>query len=120
MITILNRILPRDISCLIYDFVVKSHINNIMVGKLYLIELMMEKFIRIHKSDNFYTLNFDNDHNNINRLITNIYNNFVFKKVYKFDPRFLNLLEKYIECLTYHNSYQKVSIKNHIFARNLN
>ena len=114
MITILNRILPEDISRIIYDFAVKSHINNIMIGKLYLPELMMEKIIINFELNKCYNLWFVNDYRLIDTILSNIYNKYVVKNVYEFDSDFKELLSKYVNCLTHHNSYQKPFIQQYI------
>ena len=43
MITILNRIFPNDISEYIYNFVLYDYLNGTLIGKIIMIELMMEK-----------------------------------------------------------------------------
>ena len=43
MITILTRLFPQDISEYIYHLLIKDHINTILIGKLYLNSLIMEK-----------------------------------------------------------------------------
>ena len=90
MITILNRIFPGDISRLIYDILVKSYINNIVMGKIYLLELMMEKFIMIHKVHLYYNLSYNNDHNIINGILTTISEKYIVKQLYEFKSIFIN------------------------------
>lgn len=43
MITILTRLFPQDISEYIYHLLIKDHINTILIGKIYLNSLIMEK-----------------------------------------------------------------------------
>ena len=117
MLTILNRIFPNDISNLIYDLVIKSHINNIVVSKLYDVELIMEKFIRIHKPEVAYNLSLENDYNVINGIISNIYERFVVKKVYEFDMEFRKTFKNYIECLKFHNDYQRNYLTKNMIER---
>ena len=44
MITILTRLFPQDISEYIYNLLIKDYINTILIGKIYLNSLIMEKY----------------------------------------------------------------------------
>ncbi len=108
MIPILIRLFPLDISRSIYEFALISYINDRTVGKLNLVELIMEKHIKIfYNNEMIYNLNMEVGHiMTIFNIINEIHNKYVVKYNYVFDAELKKISKKWIDKIIYINSYQ--------------
>lgn len=107
---------PLDISRLIYEFALISYINDRTIGKLNLVELIMEKHIKIfNNNEMIYNLNMEFGHiNTIFNIINEIHNKYVVKYNYVFDAEFKKISKKWIDKINNINSYQPFGIKENI------
>ena len=105
MITILNRIFPQDISQYIYNYVLESYIDSVIVGRIYIVELMMKKII-YYWSDTDYIYDIDIlEFKTVVNIITKINNKLIIKNLYSFDDEFKNIIVKYCKIIDNNNKY---------------
>ena len=105
MITILNRIFPNDISEYIYNFVLYDYLNGTLIGKIIMIELMMEKINTTFYDNCVYNLNYS-EFNHVYNMINKINENVVKMNYYKFDCDFISVLNEYIRKIENNNKYE--------------
>jgi hypothetical protein len=102
MITILNRLFPEELSRIIYNFVIKKHVDTIVYGKIYSITLAMEKIIKLHQHMPFRDIclivNFDTLRH-IDSNLTHIHNKFVITNHYEFCEDTKIIIRQFLECL---------------------
>ena len=113
MITILNRILPYDMSYYIIDILRQKNINIKITNNLYICELLMENFINNYKISN--NVNFIINYDWVNKIKK--INTFLFyckNHNYNFNDDYKLLIKNFIKLLKYHLLNQNVLIRLHI------
>ena len=119
MLTLLNRLFPREISLLIVKINMNYHMNTYFVGKLYLLENIINGFNISINNTNYYNLDMKFINlESIHKLLNKIYNNYLKFNYYIFDETTKNIISEYKNKLIFHTNYQKLFMQYHLIKYN--
>tara|TARA_B100000424_G_scaffold231510_1_gene193830 strand:+ start:805 stop:1185 length:381 start_codon:yes stop_codon:yes gene_type:complete len=108
MLTLLNRLFPHEISLLIVKININYHINTYFIGKLYLLENIINDFNISINNANYYNLDMKfTNLESIYKLLNKIYNNYLKFNYYTFNLTTKNIISEYKNKLLLHANYQK-------------